>query len=680
MPAPGRSPLPDFVELPVRLAAFALTSLGICGTPLLLAGQFRPLPVALLGIAGVIALELLWRRLRPADRPAPSRGHVVVGLLALAIAVVAVGVNVYWSAQHLLVDGDPGAYAVTGQLIADTGRLDVPTHDRDVFGGVASLNYAGAGFDVSPDKRVVHASFMHLLPESLAVASWIGGPRALLAADPLLGGFALLAVFVFACRLVRPLWALAAMLALGWSLPEVHFSRDAFSEIPSQLLVFAGLLLLYDVTRDRDRLRRPLPTGVVAGLVIGASCIARIDAFFYLVPLTAFVAVLALAGSRRLAAGIAAGAAVPAVIGYLDLTVGSTRYLELQSANLHLIGAALAATVVLAVVAVLVPRPTLRLWDRISGWRLGTGVAVVIGLLAVYAAALRPHLESPHNLPPNQPTAVQSLQKLEGLAVDPGRSYDELSLHWLSWYLGPFTVALGILAFALLVRRLLAGRRDPALLAALPFLLVFGASTLLYLWRPSIIPVQYWAMRRFLPTTIPGLLVLAVWIGSSWRPAGRRARTAVGCVVAAAVLVPPAVFLPPHIPEADYTPMLAATQQICAALHPDDAVVILGGERLATGMPQTVRAFCRVPTAVIDTSTTNAQLQQVQAAVKRSGRHLVYLAPVPGPFRSDGAVAAGQFRQVVDLAPQVVALSLSHRPRNRFTFPFTVWLARPAGS
>ena len=474
------------------------------------------------------------------------------------------------------------------------------------------------------------------------------------------------------------------MTALALTLPQQHFARDTFSEIPAQLLVFAGLALLYDLVRRRKHLPAPLLAGAVAGAVFGTSCIVRIDAFFYLVPLTAVATVLWLAGARRLAAGLVVGTAVPAGIGYLDLRVGSTSYLGLQAANLRLIFVALALTAVVAVVVLLLHRRSLGIWERLRGRALGAGVAVLLIALSVYAGIVRPFVETGRHLSPQQPTAVASLQEAAGLPVDPLRSYDELSVQWISWYLGPVAVALGLLGFALLVRRVLLRTRSAhevdVALAGLAFLLLFGASTALYLWRPSIVPVQYWATRRFLPVTIPGLLLCAVWLGSTVGRTGlgrtalhRTAlRRAAAGAIAAALLLPPLIFLQGHAKERDYVPMLAITEQLCDALGPDDAVVLLGGTRLATGMPQTLRAFCGVPVAVSSAETTTGDLRTAAQAAAAAGRRLVYLSAVEQPALVDGPVP-GDFRPVVDLTVSVVALELTGRPDERFAFPVRVW-------
>jgi hypothetical protein len=109
-------------------------------------------------------------------------------------------------------------------------------------------------------------------------------------------------------------------------LPQLHFSRDAFSEIPSQLLVFAGLAPA--VGRHRaappDRLAGA-GRWLVTGLVLGGSAMARIDAFLYLVPLAVGL-LLVRAGWTGLA--VAAGAAVSAALALVDGYLGSPVYVE----------------------------------------------------------------------------------------------------------------------------------------------------------------------------------------------------------------------------------------------------------------------------------------------------------------------------------------------------------------
>ena len=668
------------VDAVPRVAGFALTSLGVVGTPLLLIDAFHPLPVLLGSGLLLVALEYSWQRHGPVRRPVPRR-TALISVFALLVAVVFTGVNARYASQHLLVDGDPAVYAVSGQLLADNGSIVQHTRANALFGGAARLNYAGTGFDADADEATVRPSFMHLLPEVLAVASWAGGPTLLLRANAVLAGLALLAVFACGVRLVGPVWSLMAMAALALLLPEQHFSRDAFSEIPSQLLLFAGLTLLIDLIRRRDRLRCPILLGAVGGLVIGASCLARIDAFVTLIPLVVFLTVLSVDGARRLAAGLLAGLGVTTVLGVLDLVIASPSYLRLQGPQVRLIIVALAVVLIAGTIVATQPVRAKALWARLGGPTLGSAAAGFVGLLAIYAYAVRPHVAIARNLVAGQPTPVNGLQVAEGMPVELGRSYDELSMRWIGWYVGPVALALGVLGFALLLRRVLANRRGrDGDLAVLLVLLVVGASSALYLWKPSVSPVQYWATRRFLPLTFPGLLLCAGWcLGRLWDAGGRarhrgawliRTGAALGVV---ALLAPPLSYLRGHLRDRDYVPMLAATRQICAALGPHDAVLLLGAP-ISMSLPQTVGALCGVPVGVLDNTTTHADLDVSYRLAKKAGKRLVYLSPVERQVIFDGFIDA-DYRKVVDLTVSVEALSLTRRPSARFAFPLTVWFA-----
>ena len=663
-----------WVDALPRLAAFGLVALGLVGTPLVLLGAFTPLLVGLLALPALVALELTWRR--TAQRAgALARRALVVSVLAVVVAALSTGLNARFESQHLLVDGDPAVYAVAGQLLAENGTLRLPTQQDTVFGGVQSLNFAGAGFDAYDGDDLVRPSFLHLLPQVLAVASWVGGAQALLWANAVVSGFALLAVFAFGSRLTgRPEWALAAMTALALSLPQQHFSRDTFSELPAQLLVFAGLAMLYDAVRPR----RAVPA-LLAGLVLGVSCLARIDAFAYLIPLTMVATVLVLAGAARVGAALAAGVAVGAVLGYVDLRVGSPTYLRLQSDNLDLILLALAGTSLVCLAALVLRERALGLWDRLHGRALAAGLTGLVVLVSLYAGIVRPQVETGRNLSPSQPTSVGVLQELAGRPADPLRSYDELSLQWLTWYLGPAAVALGLLALAILVWRTLRRQDGPEqrerALLALAFILLFGASTVLYLWRPSIIPVHYWATRRFLPVTIPGLLLLAAWLV----PQGRgRWRLPVGSAVGVALLAPPLVYAQGHWSEREYVPMLDVVQRTCAALQPDDAVLLLGGNALSTGLPQTLQGFCRVPVAVLGDTSTTSDVETATAAAAAQGKRLVVLSPVPDPELADGPIP-GAFELLLAQPVSVVALTLLERPQEDYVFEVRIYLRVPPG-
>jgi hypothetical protein len=682
---------PRWLDLLVRSAAFAVLSLGLVGLPLALLGELRRVPTAV-GAAVVFGLlHLLWSRrdeesrqpTEPPVRAAGRTGSVVAGL-AVLLAMGSGAVNSSQHYEHLIVDGDPAVYAVTGALLARTGSLTVPTQEEELYAGNDTLSFTGAGFFEVDGEPAVYPQFFHLLPVLLAVGSWLGGTTLLLMVNPILGAVSLLAFYSFAARVVRPVWALLSTATLAVLLPQLHFSRDVFSEIPSQLLVFAGLALLWDVTGPRRASgRAALAGGLVAGLVLGGSMMARIDAFLYVVPVA--VALLLL-GAGRTGLAVIGGMAVPAAVALADGHLGSPAYLEsvagplLQTAlALLLVGAAAGALRLLS-------RDGLPGWFPRLGARLAWPVAAATVALSAAAWFVRPSVQVTRRIPERTNDTIAGLQQAEGLPVDVPRSYDEQTMLWLSWYLGPVALALGVLGLAYLSWRVLRGRD----LRLAPLVLLVGLVTAVYVWHPGIFPVQYWATRRFLPVSFPGLVLLAVLLCSAgwerWR--GRlRLLPAAG---AAAVLAFPLALLPGATLPRSYAGTQEAFEQMCGSLLPDDVVLLVGqpvpldddGDPRDTfsadepapkgSLPQAVQGYCGVAAASATAATGERDLREIRAAAAAQGRRLVLLSPVPDPA---GVPAGTEFRPVYDRVVPTQALSLSTRPDEVFPYRVRLFLA-----
>ena len=654
---------PGWLDLLVRCAAFAVVAFGLVGLPLALLGELRPRPTAAGALLVFLGLHLLWWSRGRADRAASAGpGRVGTGLAGLAV-LVALGSGVVNGSQHyehLIVDGDPAVYAVTGALLARTGELTVPTRGEELFGGNETVEFAGSGYFDTRGEPTVYPQFFHLLPVLLAVGSWLGGTSLLLLVNPVLGAFSLLAFYAFAARVVRPAWALLAMAALAVLLPQLHFSRDAFSEIPSQLLVFAGLALLWDVTGPRRPTGWPaLAGGLVTGLVLGGSAMARIDAFLYLVPLAAAL-LLVRAGWTGLA--ITAGAAVSAVVALTDGYLGSPVYVESVEGPLLQTAAALALVAVAAVVVRRSPA-----WVPRWGARLAWPVAGLTVALAAFAWFVRPLVQVTRKIPDRTNATIASLQEAEGLAVDVPRSYDELTMVWLSWYLGPPALALGVLGLAGLSWRVLRGQD----LRLAPFVLLVGIATAVYLWHPGIFPVQYWASRRFLPVTFPGLLLAAVWACAAVWDRWADWRRALPALAGASVLVFPLALLPGATLPRSYDGMQQAVTQLCGSLLPTDVVLLVGGAPVTDGLLQPVHGYCGVVAGASSADTTPEDVEEVAAAARAAGRRLVLLSPIPDP----GVAPDAEFRQIYDVTVPTQALSLSERPDEVYDYRLRLFLA-----
>ncbi len=139
-----------------------------------------------------------------------------------------------------------------------------------------------------------------------------------------------------------------------------------------------------------------------------------------------------------------------------------------------------------------------RTWSR---W-----VLIASGVIAVIMIS-RPLWWTSTSQTPTLQAALAQMQKGLGLPVNGARSYSEHSVSWMAMYLSWPVVILAAIGAGLLLARTV-NRRDPRLAA---FVLTVGAVSALYLNQVSIFPDQIWAMRRFLPVVLPGLIIAAVY-------------------------------------------------------------------------------------------------------------------------------------------------------------------------
>jgi hypothetical protein len=653
-PAPPEARLPApraslaaalLAALPLLLPA-ALAGFSLVGMALLQLGLFRPLLVLPLGLAGAAVAARGVARTRPEPLAGPRwlDGVALLGVLAFA------ALNARYSAQNLAVFRDPSIYAITGEWLKHHGSLPIPVHP-EVFGHIKDVSFFSQGFDAATTPGFVHPQFSNLLPGLLAVGGWLGGDHLLLKTNPLLGSAALLAFYGLARQYAGRAWALVAMVALGVSLPQLAFSRSAYSEPVTMLFLVGGLALL----REAQRRGRPWAYGL-AGLVLGAAVLARVDGFFFLLAVPMFVAVVlaaAPAGRRREAAGqvgaLVLGVAVPATVAVANLANLSPTYLHDRRAELDMITKAGVAIVALgAVVVALAWSTTLpyRIAAGTARWLPAAGAGVLVALAAVGASRPLWYVGRDPAAPASQTGYIAFLQKAERLPIEPTRTYAEQTLAWFSWYWGPITLALGVLGAAFGVYWLLR-RGDLRLVAPLG---MFLPAALLYLTVPSIVPDQIWAMRRYLPVVIPGLLLAAVVTLALLTRGWRRSRltAAVTGLLACAMVLVPMYVSTRLVTVREGVPQLVEVQNLCADLPADAALVLTGS--LAKTYQQTARSWCHgVPVAGLS-APTRAQLAQIQATARAHGRrlHVVFTDPRSLPAE---VLAAGVTWQPVSCAP-----------------------------
>ena len=597
---------------PLALCA-AVAGLTVVAAVCMLAGAYHPALVLPLGLIAAAACAAVVLRALPA---APTR-TLLPNLLAVAFAVVFVGINLKYSAQEIWVFRDPSTYALTGEWLAHHASPWIHTQP-EVFGAVPGLSDGSLGF-ASLHPGLVASQYPDAAPMLTAMGGWLSDAT-LLRVAPLIGGVALLGFYALARALVREWWALGATALLAISLPMINFSRAVYSEPITMVFLLGGLALLFACEA-----RGGWPLHLVTGICFGATQLARIDGTLYLVAVAGYAVMrLARAVDRRTAirevVALAGGAIVIYGLGTVMTHHLSPVYWTAHGKEaLELLGPAILVTLVgvlVVWVAWSAPErrdPALALVPRTS-W----GVAGFIVLLAVIGATRPLWLTSHHFINAGFTAAEASLQKADHLTIDGTRDYAESSLTWISWYYGIVVVIAGVIGGAWLVLRF--GRNGrPALLG---FLLVFLGSSVLFLAYPNIAPDQIWVMRRYLPIVLPGFVIASAYLGLRLTRYGRPAQAVVAVLAVVSLgLTANASQNLARVRQA--VPELAEVEHICASLPANAALLVVGG--LTQPYAMTARSYCRVPVAQMPAPTA-AQLAAIRTTAAAHGKTLMVLA------------------------------------------------------
>lgn len=611
-----------------------------------------------------VALVATWR-LMPDAFPA-TRSSVIGALSALTLALGWIVLNLPYASRYLTVTRDPGFLTLEAIWLSKHPSPDIP------MGSALAVQQSIPGVFAStpayfPADGTLHAQGAKLVPGVLALGGWVGGDVGVLAGNLVIGALALLALYGLARRVVGPLWGLLPIVALAGSVPLAAFSRAAYTEPLTVALIFGGLTMAWSAFQTGIWWRYGL-----AAALIGATALARIDGATSVIGLIAGVGLAAAAplsaqSRRRLRVALVAvtGAALAMVgIGYLDLRLHSPGYLSDMGSEFRMLTVALIATVVVSL-ALALPRTWLpvRRWvlrhrDRLS--------MAAMGAIALLAATLvsRPLWMVEHHIPlgSGYDRLIGGLQRHEGLAFQPTRSYDELSVTWLSWYYGWPMVVLAFAGLALIARSAIRSR-DPRYLVLLT---VIAAPSALYLWKVSISPDLVWAMRRYLPVTIPGFLLAAtVALVALWSIKRWWARAMVG-VLAATIAVFPMLDWGSLFNTAEQGGRLAEINAVCAAIDGDHVLYIHDGE------PQylaTLRSVCDIEVVEVRHVPTTEDLIAIRRAWGGKDLPVVAFSPdalpwpdgVPPPPLKTSTITAWTY-------------SLSHIPVDPAAATSSVWV------
>ena len=656
-------------------SASAVAAFGAVGVAAAILGVYRPYIVFPLGAVVWVGLLVLARPIL-AGAGSTARSAQIV---AAAGAVFAVGMSL-WNArhasQHILINRDGGSYTNAARWIAIHGNLRVPAAVGP-FARAPGLTFASFAMYTNTH-GTLSFQFAHLLPALLAEVHNIGGDRLMFAGSPLLGGIALLAFFVAAWRLVRdPYAALAALVSFAFLLPVVSFSRDSYSEIPMQVLVFTALWIL----ADRGAFLRPR-VALVAGLFLGMLQAARIDGLVALTGVALLFAIMwivAGAPDRRsvaLSAGACGLGLVPGVVlGFVDVSLRSSQYIHDLHGNVRELEMAMVASIIFGFIVVVVVPPIVRRAPRLPNV-IGWIAAAFVAFVGFGAWFVRPRVQHMHTVSSG---LMAGLQAAANVAVDPRRNYAERTVVWMTWYLGPITVAAAIVGAALLVRELIRGR----MVFTLAGIALLAPASAVYLYRPNISTDQIFVMRRFLFSALPLLTLLAFGLVAALlrltpKSIPRFVPIATAVVIGAVGVGYPitTVAAVPNITEQRGD--LLALRDACKTMGSHAAIVLLQEppDLLSQWAPEPLRGWCNVPVAVMPKSVPNraAELTQLATEWKAAGRTLWVVADSSDTIH-EVVPSAAVHQTAVVVNPYFLGRTLVSRPRHYAPETFTLVMA-----
>jgi hypothetical protein len=558
------------------------------------------------------------------------RADIVAAMAAVVIAAISFGLYGHQPSQYTFIDQDPGAYSATARWIARSGSLRA---DAAVgpFATAPNLTFESpAVYDTGGGH--LEFQFDHLASAAMAVAFDAGGEQALFRLSAFCTAAALLPIYVLGCGLLRRAWlSVAVMTMVAVSVPFVWTGRGTYSEPYTLLPLAAGMVTLCWLWK-----KPRVGLALVAGALVGTTVMARIDGVAYLFPLLPFAALLWGRRRRVVAAALLIGAAVPTLIGAIDLHYLSGRYGQDFDSQRALLDRTLVLIAVLCLVALLAQRRSRGAWDRLVRSRVGVVFGGLCGAAFLAGWLLRPALVTVRR--PEEPY-IERLQRAAGLAVDGTHSYWESSLRWIGWYVGAPAMVLAALGCGTVVWRMLSRRAAAADGVVVSFLALAGV---IYVWAPSITGYQIWAMRRYVPLVLPGIALLAgvgvdrILTVSSLR-FGRLSAGLVGAAGALLLVVPAGAATVPVRELREQAGFLRVAESACGAAGRRGVFVVTGS--FASVVPQTLRSWCGAPTAIV---TPNESLAELQALARAWGAECRPLILVAAP-----ASAITRYRTVV---------------------------------
>lgn len=464
-------------------------------------GQLKPLPLVLLWLLTLLIPQFTAKHQRPS--PAFIRSNIAL-LLWLPLACF------LFFRPHQFVKGaaDAGVYINIASNIAETGRLliqDTPleTLHPDLYpalvrevpdGNVEKFLYLPGFYIEAVGTGSVTPQFYPLYPVWQAIAVLLGGVSEGLRMTGLWALAGTLAIFLLVRDLDRGVGRWLALTGLTLNAMQVWFARYPTTETLAQFTLWTGLWAFSRLFDQRDEDKRLF--ALLSALMFGSAMFTRIDLFpLALLPL--LLLTLHAAQSQKITRQTRLAFLLPFVSlvvhvfahaysqskPYFIGILGWEIVVQLSS-PIMLIGL-LCAAILFVAILFLVQRTQID-WLTIWGYMRVVVIVGVIGL-AMWGWWIRPNAPIP--------------SYLDWYSGQPRFIYDTQNLVRLGWYLGFSGVWLGILGGCWLLWRMKA-----------PTILLLGTGiffTLLYVWKLRATFAQIYAMRRYVPVTLPFLILCA---------------------------------------------------------------------------------------------------------------------------------------------------------------------------
>lgn len=424
----------------------------------------------------------------------------VVELVLLAAVVVA-GLFFFLPGFHYAwVDKDPGVYVAHGFAIAREGTAYIadPLLER----GIEPTQGTGGrfpGFWIEGDHPTsITVQFYHLFSALLATASDLGGARALFNLNPVMAVGSVCVLVVAARRAAGTVVAAIAGALLVTSMMQVWQAKYPSTEILAQLLL-GGALLATVLAIER----RWSGGAFLAGVLLGVGFLARPDGFLYIG--------LAAVGIGLVVAFDRVDRRLWALLGGLTLTLPYALWNAYEARGTYTRGNGVPGPLILIGSCVLVVaagyaarrllarlarrHPDALAWrpaEAIRRWRvpIGTTVWVLLGAtLVVYLFR-----EQLFGLD----------YKYYRINDSFGRTFDELNLRWLSWFVTMRGLAVMWLGMGVLLVGGLARKSVALMVLVTPGMILM----FLYLWDPQVAMRLMWWVRRFIPAVLPAVVLL----------------------------------------------------------------------------------------------------------------------------------------------------------------------------